>query len=403
MKGAGVGVARAGEPGGGGPDSGRAGALFTPRIDPERTRRSAVDYLVSQGVPRKQAGARIARQAGQMRAAVALRRRAPQGVRSVWISDAGKLMAAVVNEKGRRAAYAAGATPVASKAGTDLEAVRDKLAKETMDHPPSGFNGASFEIDPVAGKVIAHYLFAANPRVPAVVQQFGDVVTASADVGGLHPQEDVDVAGATVEDDEGICTAAWAVDIEDPQGGSPGNGVMTAGHCLMGSDGQTVYDVDTVAAGNTQATRESFAFGEPGDYGFLRLRRDRGSTRTVNYDVIEKVEEPVVGVTACMYGSESHEVCGKIQRLNVTFVTEQDDVNYLLKGQVRADFCYDVGDSGAPVYMDLDIGEARAPFGIGALGIFGNGETDPERACAAYFTPLSGIAMGNYHVRIDGG
>ncbi|MEU3343331.1 S1 family peptidase [Streptomyces sp. NPDC006668] len=391
-------------------ESPKISRLHMPQIDPKKTRQAAVAYLMSLGVPRDQATLRIQKQPEQIRAAAALRQHAPESVQSVWIDGNGTLMAGVLNKAGEQAARAAGATPkLVAFSQKDLEAAQDTLARDAEENPPPGLRGASFEIDPASGKLIAQYMFTgAQPVVPAAATRLGDMVTASATVGDLSTKDDVDVGGASMGSLVGknageLCTAAWAVDIADPQGGPPSNGVMTAGHCFNNGDAQgTEYDIDTTAAGNTQAKGEFFTFGVAGDYGYLRLDRDRGSTRLVNDKVIEAIQEPLTGVTVCKDGSTTGETCGQIKRVGVTIITDNEGVNTLVKGQVRADLCSQGGDSGAPIYMDFD--QAKGPFGIAAVGVLSSGKTSPSGACETYFTPLSSIdPQGKFFVRIDGG
>ncbi|MEU1276399.1 S1 family peptidase [Streptomyces sp. NPDC005799] len=411
---AGIGIASAGQ-NDNGQQSSSAKGLYTPQLDAKRARQGAIAHLMSIGVPRDEATLRIQKQAGQVRAAVALRKKAPESVQSVWIDGNGTLRASVLNKAGEQAAHAAGATPKLVAFSTkDLEAAQDTLAQDVKDNPPPGFRGASFEIDPAKGKVIAQYMFdGANPVVPTAATRLGNIVNASAETGGLATQEDVGIAGASmagVTEGKGgpfitNCTAAWAVDIADPNGGVPGNGVMTAGHCFDVDDDpqKTEYDIDTTAAGNTQAKGEFFTFGAAGDYGYLRLQRDRGTTVMPNSgNVVEAIEEPVVGATVCKDGAETGETCGQIKRVGVTLITRHGDVNFLVKGMVRTDYCAIVGDSGAPVYMDFD--QAKGPLGIAALGVHSSGITTIKGPCEAYFTPLSDIdPQGKFFVRIDGG
>lgn len=405
-------IVNAREPDDGDRGASSAGRLFTPKIDPEGARRAAVGHLMSLGVPRDQARRRIQKQPGQIRAAAALRKQAPESVQSLWIDGKGTLRAGVLNKAGVRAARAAGATPKrVAFSMKELEAARDTLAMDVMKNPPRGFRSASFEIDPAGGKLVARYMFEGADRVvPAVPARFGDMVTASAEDGELRDNEDIDIAGAGMSSTEGanahsVCTAAWAVDIADPNGGTPGNGVMTAGHCFNDGDPRgTKYDIDTTAAGNTQATGEFFVYGKGGDYGYLRLERDRGTTKLDQFGVnraVEAIKEPVPGVTVCKEGAVTYETCGEITRVGITQVRRQEGVGTLIGNQVRATYCSESGDSGAPVYMDFP--EAQGPSGIAAVGIHG-GSKRAAGKCESSFTPLSVVDKQNkFHVRIDGG
>jgi hypothetical protein len=249
----------------------------------------------------------------------------------------------------------------------------------------------------------------ADPVVPKAATRFGDMVIASARVGELDTQEDVDIGGADMtrkvnENTKKHCTAAWAVDIANPDGSAPGNGVMTAGHCfdLKVDPQKNEFDIDTIVAGNTQAKGEFVTFGDAGDYGYLRLERDRGTTEMLKSSkVVEAIEEPVKGATVCMDGAETGESCGRINRVGVSLITEHGDVNFLVKGLVRTDYCAVVGDSGAPVYMDID--KAKGSRGIAALGVQSSG-MGANSPCEEYFTPLSSIdPQGKFFARIDGG
>lgn len=411
LLGVGISIVNVGEPDDGGQGEPSAGGLYTPRIEPEETRQAAIKYLVSQGVPRDEAASRMRKQTSQVRAATALRQQAPEDVQSVWIDDNGTLMAAVLNEDGEQAARAAGATPkLVTFAAEDLKKAQDTLAQDAKDNPPPGLNGASFEIDSVNGKVIAEYLFEdGDPVVPEVATTFGDMVVASAKVGKIQANQDVSVIGARMirkinEGTSGLCTAAWAVDIEDPNGGTPGNGVMTAGHCFNDGDPRdTKYSIDTIAAGDTAATGDFSAIGVVGDFGYLRLDRDRGTTETLLGDVVEAIEEPVLGATVCKDGASSGETCGQIGRVGGSILMRLGNgVNFLLKGMVGATFCAKPGDSGAPVYATF--AGATGPEGISAIGVYSSTHIETNGSCKSFFTPLSSIdSQGKYFIRIAGG
>jgi hypothetical protein len=321
-------------------------------------------------------------------------------------------MARVLDDEGERVARAVGAMPQRAIFTTDeLEGARDALLREVRENRPAGLSGVSFSIDPASGKLTAEYVFdGVDPVVLPGVRRFGDMVVASATSGMMTTHENVRVAGANmVRSDGGHCVAAFAVDIENP-GGAPGNGVMTAGHCFEDGDPpNTKFDIDTTAAGNTQATGEFFSFGVAGDYGFLRLERDRGEPFMVNSRPVQAIVEPVVGTVVCKEGGSTGHQCGEIDRVNVATFLDHNGRSVELKGMVQAAYCGEDGDSGAPIYTDFDEGSA---LGVAALGVHSSGRTFGNGICRgrmgdrsiSWFTPLSGIDTQNkYHIRISGG
>jgi hypothetical protein len=248
-------------------------------------------------------------------------------------------------------------------------------------------------------------------------------VTASVEVASVRPQRDVIVAGATMHSIGGdiseLCTAAWAVDIPVADGGVPKNGVMTAGHCFRqdAAPEQTKFMIDTTAAGDTPATGVLFAVGKEGDYGVLELGDGhRGRTTIVGgLNVVEAVQEPVVGAVVCKDGAWTHRTCGEILHVNISVLSKKSDGTLtLLKGMVRAGYCGEAGDSGAPVFAEFD--EAKSFLGVAAIGVHSSDieyfDSKGDLVCGealnrpneAYFTPVSGIdTEGEFRIRIDGG
>jgi hypothetical protein len=308
-----------------------------------------------------------------------------------------------------------------TRAAADLEAVREALTDDAVKNPPAGLSGATFEIDESANKVIARYLFEGSGGVvPEAATELGDLVTASVEVASINTQADVSVAGATMWDEEGYCTAAWAVDIPAADGSAPKNGVMTAGHCFKFNvpPEQTKYSIDTTEAGDTPVSGMLFAYDERGDYGVLRLDNgDRG--RTTMFDelhVVGAVQEPVKGAIVCKDGATTEETCGEILRVDISIVAipERHIPSVLLRGMTRVGYCSENGDSGAPVFSELDGG--RSPFSVAAIGIHsldvGHDDAQGDAVCGekvgkpneAYFTPMTNIdTEGSFFVRIDGG
>jgi hypothetical protein len=413
-----AGVAFAGDGG----SSRSEGVLAVPEIAAEGADGLAVRYLVGRGMSPEGARRRMANQSAALRAVTELRRRVPGGVGSVWLDEGGNLNVRVLDEVGERQVKAVGATPVFStRASADLEAVRDTLADDAARNPPAGLSGATFEVDEAANKVVARYMFEEpGGVVPQVATEWGDLVTASVEVASIQPQADVRVAGAGIVTRFGVCTAAWAVDITAAGGGVPKSGVMTAGHCfdIDSPPEETIFDIDTTSAGDTPAIGTFYVYDERGDYGVMELENgDRGRPTMAGGlpHVVEATQEPVAGAVVCKHGNKTGETCGEIQRVNVSILNGEGPFSprVLLKGMVRVGYCGEGGDSGAPVFAELD--EGRSVHAVAAIGIHSSDTSYPDaqgqRVCGekvnkpneAYFTPLSGIDTdGKFSIVVDG-
>ncbi len=390
-------------------------SFAVPKIDGESARAAMLSYLVEQGMSPRKARQRMANQDVALKAAAKLRTRVPSHVGSLWLDDDGKLMVRVLDDAGEREAKALGAKPVLSTlASGDLEKARDTLAEDAQKNPPEGLSSATFGIDESAGKVIARYFFEkSGGAVPKAATELGDLVTATAAVGEIRPSMDVQIAGASMKDVHGnLCTAGWAVDIADPNGGTPKNGVMTAAHCFDGSFPFTPkFDIDTAAGGNTQGTKVLREFGKKGDYGVLELGNGhRGDTKMIDgIHVVEAIQEPVKGAAICKDGAKTQQTCGEISEVDVSMLLKPDDPfgRYrLVENLTRSNYCSEKGDSGAPVFSEFD--EGTNVFSIAAVGIHAalNNSRDSQGklVCESFFTPLSRIDFeGKFRVRIQGG
>jgi hypothetical protein len=207
------------------------------------------------------------------------------------------------------------------------------------------------------------------------------------------------------------------VDILVADGGVPKNGVMTAGHCfnLDSPPELTKYSINTTS-GDAPATGNFYVFDERGDYGVLELGNGYRGRTTMDdlLHVAEAVQEPVVGAVACKDGATTILTCGEIQQVNVSTLTEHgpDASLILLTGMTRASYCAEDGDSGAPVYFEIDHG--RSDYAVAAIGLHSTSVLYPDaqdnNVCGekvnepneSYFTPVSGIdTEGKFAVRVD--
>ena len=226
---AGVGIAA---PGGSSPDETPGLSLGQPgQINAKRTYQAAVDYLVDSGMDRKAAETRMKNQQQYVETAEKLRAEAPDDIQSLYINDAGKLVANVVTDKGTTLARDAGATPrQVSLSWKELTGIQQQLASA------EGGPGTTVGINPKSGKVEVTYSASKKAIAPLLTkaEQYGDTVTVTKKAG--TPQKAVDIApGTQIEIGGDACTAGWAIDIEDIPGDPRSatlDGILTAGHCL---------------------------------------------------------------------------------------------------------------------------------------------------------------------------
>jgi streptogrisin D len=382
---------------------------------------------MSKGVSERKAQLRIARQPDQLAAAARIRQQAPRDVQDVWIDDTGQLMANVLNANGEKIARAAGATPrPVTLAREELQAVIDELADDALRNPPVNSSGASFEIDVQTNKVLARYFFTTDGgEIPALALERGDIVTATAEVATLGTTARVEPAQGLVRKDNrnAQCSIGWAVDILT-NGQTPKSGVMTAGHCFdtEKSPESSVFNINTADAGNTDGTGKAFTFGEDGDYGFIQLRDGDEALTQLGPDkkfVRAVAQTPIVGSTVCKLGITTDETCGKVLRVGVTKLVQHNSVSFLVRDQIRADYCAEGGDSGGPVYAPFE-SDVAAP-GIAAMGTHSSsilylgiprgftefvcGENaSPPRANESDFMPIGNMIFGDIaRLKIAGG
>ena len=387
---AGVGIAA---PGGNSPDKTPDQSLEQPgQLNAKRTYRAAVDYLMASGMDRKAAETRMKNQQQYVETAEKLRAEAPDDIQSLYINDAGKLVANVVTDKGATLARDAGATPrQVSLSWKELTGIQQQLASV------EGGAGTTVGINPKSGKVEVTYSASKKAIAPllAKAEQYGDAVTVTKEAGTL--QNTVDIApGARIEPSR--CTAAWGIDIQDipfdPRSTTT-DGILTAGHCLT-KDEQVQFK------GKDAGTAIEVHLGADGDYGYVKLNKDHSSVPSlafVEQPVVDIQRTMIVGSVVCKLGDATDETCGEIQSVNQDVrIGEENNSITTLGGMVRSTMCAKPGDSGSPVYTFA--GDVTQQDAVVAMGILSGGqnvgdkcgdELTPPQANRSHFQPLDPV------------
>jgi streptogrisin C len=381
-------------PDGSPPDETPSQSLKHPgQIDPERTYRAAVDYLVDSGMDRKAAETRMQNQQQYVETAEKLRAQAPDDIQSAYINDNGELVVNVLTDKGVTLARKAGATPhQVSTSWQEMTEIQQQLAAE-------GGPGTTVGINPKSGKVEVSYSASKKAAAPLLnkAEQYGKTVTVTKKESTPQPAADIH-PGDEIKIGERLCTAGWAIDIEEIEGG-PGSatvdGIATAGHCL---DENTPVEFNGQEAGFTLEAN----VGEDGDFGVVELNEDHNSLPTLldmENPVIDIQRTMIVGSVVCKLGRTTDETCGEIVAVNDSITgVDADGTSTVVNGLVEASMCIKGGDSGAPVYTF--VGDVTRPGAVVAMGIAVadnnvNGQCGSERSPAqpdeSHFQPLDTV------------
>ncbi|MER6160730.1 S1 family peptidase [Streptomyces sp. NPDC001868] len=406
---AGVGIAA---PGGSSPDappSERPLTLKQPgRIDPERTYRASVDYLVGSGMDRSAAETRMRNQQRNVETAEALRAEAPDDIQSAYIDDDGELVVNALTDRGTTLARDAGATArKVSVSWKELEEMQRQLLASS-----AGTSGTTVGIDPKSGTVEVAYSASRKAVAPLLdkAEQYGDTVTVTRKASTLQTAVDIH-PGETIRIGGEECTAGWAVDIEDVPGDPASgtvDGLVTSGHCL---------DANTPVQFNDQTAGTAFDIhdGADGDYGFVELNQEHKSVPTLAFvenPVISVQRTMIVGGVVCKLGITSDETCGEIEAVNQsTEIANPDGSTTTYNGMVKASMCVKKGDSGAPVYTFAgDVTQQGAVIALGIAAAGGNfdgrcgSELSPAEPDESFFQPLDTVIPegGPYEVKLSG-
>jgi hypothetical protein len=382
-------------------------------IDPERAYETAVTHLVRSGMSREAAEARMKNQPRHIDTARALREQAPDDIQSLYINDAGELVANVVTEQGAKLARQAGATPRrVESTWKEMTRIQQRLRATAEGENATTTVG----INPTSGRVEVTYSADSSREALAPLlaqaERYGDAVKVTKST--TTPQAAVDIhPGQQIEIGGQACTAGWAVDIEDIPGDPNSgfiDGIITAGHCL--TSGATVR-----FSGRDAGTAFDVHDGPDGDYGFVELGSDFVSQPSLAF-----VENPVagmettmiVGSIVCKLGITSDETCGEITSVNESItLPNPDGTSTTYNGLVEASVCSRGGDSGGPVYTPT--GSVVNAGSVTALGIVSVSDTANRSApCTDDFAPSGEFTLfqplgtvlpsgGPYNLKIAGG
>lgn len=383
------------------------------RIDAKRASQAAVDYLVDSGMKRSAAQTQVKNQQQYAKTASKLRAELPDDIQSLYVNDAGKLVANVVTEQGAAKARGAGVTPrQVSSSWDELKTIQ----KDLLASVEGKVSGLVVEIDPKTSSVKVMYPADSTAKevapLLAKTKQYGDAVTVAKTQGTLGTAVDVNAGSAFNTVDKGRCTVGWAVRIDLGVAG-PTDGFMTAGHCL---DNNTGIEFNGKFAG----TGFDITFGGNGDFGMVIL----GTQDDPNFfskphlaftdDPVTLVNRnPVVGTVVCKLGITTDYTCGKIDGLNASVDVEDEGTVTRVNGMIDTTMCVEGGDSGAPAFEPQ--GDQDAPDAVTAMGIVSSAILNPNGTCfektdgpgtsISFVQPIDPIVppSGPYAVKIAGG